>query len=57
LNRQSKNCLYCGAVLPENLLFSKEEIEMQNRKLEEKSREDRARQKTRADINWFNQAR
>jgi hypothetical protein len=57
LSRRSKNCLYCGAVLPENLVFTKEEVEMQNRRLDEANRQDVARQKIRADINWFNRAR
>jgi hypothetical protein len=57
MSRRSKNCLYCGAALPENVPFTKEELEMQNRKIEEANRQDVARQKIRADINWFNRAR
>jgi hypothetical protein len=57
MSRRNRNCLYCGAVLPENLVFTKEEIEMQNRRLEETNRQDVARQKLRADINWFNRTR
>ena len=57
MSRSNRNCLYCGAALPENLVFSKEEIEMQKRKLEQANRQDQARQKVRADINWFNRTR
>jgi hypothetical protein len=45
MNRRNKNCLYCGAGLPENLLFTKEEAEMQQRKLDEANRQHRAHQK------------
>jgi hypothetical protein len=57
MSRRNRNCLYCGAALPENLVFTKEEIEMQNRRLDEANRQDVARQKLRADINWFNRTR
>jgi hypothetical protein len=57
MNRRSKNCLYCGAALPENLLFSKEELEIQNRKIERENQQDQARQKLRTETNWFNRAR
>ena len=46
LNRRNKNCLYCGADLPENLLFTKEEIEMQQRKLDEANRQHKSYQKS-----------
>ncbi|HZL12755.1 MAG TPA: hypothetical protein VFC85_01305, partial [Verrucomicrobiae bacterium] len=55
MNRRNKNCLYCGAVLPENLLFSKEELAVQNRKFEQENQ--LARQKSQTDISWFNRAR
>jgi hypothetical protein len=45
MNRRNKNCLYCGAALPESLLFTKEEIEMQQRKLDEANRQHQAQQK------------
>ena len=57
MSRRNRNCLYCGAALPENLVLTKEEIEMQNRRLEEANRQDLARQKIRTDINWFNRLR
>jgi len=57
VSRRNRNCLYCGAALPENVVLSKEEIEMQNRRLEEANRQDREREKLRADINWFNRTR
>ena len=57
MSRRNRNCLYCGALLPENAALSKEEIEMQNRRLEEANRQDREREKLRADINWFNRTR
>ena len=57
MSRRNRNCLYCGALLPENAVLSKEEIEMQNRRLEEANRQDREREKLRADINWFNRTR
>jgi hypothetical protein len=37
--------LYCGADLPENLLFTKEEIEIQQRKLDEANRQHKSFQK------------
>jgi hypothetical protein len=57
MSRSNRNCLYCGAALPDNLVLTKEEIEMQNRRLEEANRQDVARQKLRSDINWFNRLR
>jgi hypothetical protein len=57
MSRSNRNCLYCGAALPDNLVLTKEQIEMQNRRLEEANRQDVARQKLRSDINWFNRLR
>jgi len=45
MNRRNKQCLYCGATLPENLLFTPAEIEIEQRKLEEANRQHSAFQK------------
>ncbi len=41
LNRKIDRCLYCGATLPEDLLFSKQQIE----KMEEQTRASEEQQK------------
>lgn len=38
VSRRNKLCQYCGAALPENLLWTQAEIEMQDRLLVEKER-------------------
>ncbi|TAK94519.1 MAG: hypothetical protein EPO07_16610 [Verrucomicrobia bacterium] len=45
MSRRNKHCQYCGAELPEHLLFTKAEIEAQDRlrateELEQKIREE-----------------
>ena len=42
ISRRNKLCQYCGATLPEHLLWTPAEIEMQDRLLAEKERERKA---------------
>lgn len=45
MSRRNRRCQYCGADLPENLLFTQAEIEAQNQKLQEEEKQRQARRK------------
>jgi len=50
VSRRNKLCQYCGAALPEHLLFTKAEIEKQDRFQEEDRMNRERREKAREEI-------
>ncbi len=49
-SRHHKQCQYCGAGIPQNLLYTREEVEEQNRESMEGQKERKAREKTADEI-------
>ncbi|NOS69986.1 MAG: hypothetical protein HOP33_08650 [Verrucomicrobia bacterium] len=45
MSRRHKNCQYCGAELPESLLYTKAEIEALNREFTDAQEERKVREK------------